>query len=262
MQVVILAAGKGERLGPLTRDIPKSLLQIAEGLTLLESQILSIRQAENIQEILLVVGHLAEQIEERVKSYTLNSMPIRTIYNPFYEVSNNLVSLWLALPYCGEDFIVVNGDDVFNPVVLCDLIDLPGEREIVMVVDRKDKYDNDDMKVCTDGVQAIEISKEVAPERANAESIGMIMFRGLGSHKLKSVLGQLVRQEEERQSFWLRSVQQIIDGGMPVYVHECAREDWAEIDFHPDLEVVRSKIHSDGDILRRWFDINQTLPDR
>ena len=253
MQIVILAAGRGERLRPLTNYTPKSLLQVANGLTLLESQLLSIQQVPEISETLLVVGYLAEQIEAKVQCYVRDGMSIRTIYNPFYDVSNNLFSLWFAMPYCGDEFVVVNGDDVFNPVVLSGLVASQSEREIVMVIDRKNKHDHEDMKVYTEGERAFEVSKKMSLDRANAESIGMIMFRGRGSHKLKAVLDQIVRQDRGKQVFWLAAVQQIIDEGLPVYIHECSPEDWAEIDFRPDLDTVQRKIRSDADALLHWI---------
>ena len=68
MRAIILAAGKGERLMPLTNNTPKSLLELANGTSVLESQLLSIHEA-GIREVAIVKGYLTEQIEPKIKKY-------------------------------------------------------------------------------------------------------------------------------------------------------------------------------------------------
>ena len=67
MRIIILAAGKGTRAMPLTRNTPKSLLDIGNGVTLLEKQLEDIQKSKVIDEIVLIIGHLAEQIEAKIK---------------------------------------------------------------------------------------------------------------------------------------------------------------------------------------------------
>ena len=65
MKIIILAAGKGERLMPLTKNTPKPLLDMGNGATLLEEQIAGLQESGVVEEIALVIGYLAEQVEAK-----------------------------------------------------------------------------------------------------------------------------------------------------------------------------------------------------
>jgi hypothetical protein len=94
MRAIIIAAGKGTRLYPLTKNTPKSLIEVGNGITMLESQLHSLKE-NGIKDITIIVGYKAEQIEAKIKKYA-NDFNINTVYNPFYETSNNLISVWMA----------------------------------------------------------------------------------------------------------------------------------------------------------------------
>jgi len=247
MKAIILAAGKGERLGQLTRNTPKSLLEIGQGVTVVESQLDHLAQA-GIKRVVLVVGFKAEQIEAKLKDY--DSLSLSTVFNPFYDVSNNLLSLWTARAEMAEDFILVNGDDVFKPSVVSNL--LKSSEPITMVIDRKPVYDEDDMKVVTEGAQVQKISKQIPLEVANGESIGMMAIREGGRERFIEGLDQLVRMPEKRNAFYLEIFQRLIDSGYPIGFSECDPDDWAEIDFHPDLELIRTNIERFSDKIKSW----------
>jgi len=238
MRVIILAAGKGERLYPLTKNTPKSLLEIGHGKTVLESQLENIASC-GIRDVTIVTGYKTEQIEAKVKD--IDFLDITICYNPFYATSNNLISAWLAIRETSENFVLVNGDDVFKRKVLEGLLNCTND--ITMVIDRKDKYDEDDMKVVTDGELVLKVSKEIPVEEANGESIGMILFRRKGRSIIRETLERMVRVDENKNIFYLAALQNIMDKGYPVHFHECSPQDWAEIDFHSDLSFIRRHIN-------------------
>ena len=68
MKAIIIAAGKGTRLYPFTKNTPKSLLDIGQGLTLLETQLHALQDA-GVTDVVIIVGYRAEQIEAKVKEY-------------------------------------------------------------------------------------------------------------------------------------------------------------------------------------------------
>src|SRR5437762_3294655 len=113
MKVIFLSAGRGSRMMPLTKNTPKPLLDVGNGMTIIESQLNSIAECGGIEEVIFVIGYRAEQIEAKLKGHV--KVPVRFIYNPFYDMSNNLISLWLACSEMDQDFIVINGDDIFKP---------------------------------------------------------------------------------------------------------------------------------------------------
>lgn len=237
MEIVILAAGTGSRLMPLTRNTPKSLLDLGNGYSLLEAQLRAIR-ACGLTNVTLVTGYRSEQIEAKMRHYS--DFHFRIVYNPFYRLANNLVSAWMGLKDLTGEVVLVNGDDVFKPSVLEGLLGTPGE--LAMVVSRKSDYDADDMKVCIDGPRVTDVGKDIPVERANGESIGMMVFRGLGLRTFQNRLDGMVRVEENLQLFYLAAFRELMREGHPVGFSECRPEDWSEVDFHPDLDLVRARL--------------------
>jgi len=243
MNVIILAAGKGERLFPLTKNTPKSLLEIKDGVTLLELQLRNISKC-GIKDVSIVTGYLAEQIEAKIKAYSASfNLNVNIIYNPFYNTSNNLISLWMAKYKMGSDFIVINGDNIFHHNVLERLVKIE-DQEITMVVDKKDMYKEEDMKVIMKEDRVLQVSKKIPIEKTNGESVGMIRFKNFGAKLMKETLEQMVRQEDGKKVFWLAAVQQIIDKGFTVNYLVINENEWSEIDFHPDLKMVRGRLQT------------------
>ena len=242
MKAIILAAGKGERLMPLTSDTPKSLLELENGTTLLESQLITINQTA-IDKVVIVTGYLTEKIESKVQRYSKEyNIDIQIIYNPFFDISNNLLSLWQARHEMESDFIIINGDDIFNDSVLLGLLEHDKNELITMVIDRKETYDEDDMKLIVENGRILEVSKKIPLNEANGESIGMIRVTGEAKGIMVDTMERMVRNKKNMQVFYLAMIQELINQGIVVGYHEISSKDWAEIDFHPDLEDIRKKI--------------------
>jgi choline kinase len=235
MRAIIIAAGKGTRLFPLTKNTPKSLIEVGNGITMLESQLHSLKE-NGIKDVTIIVGYKAEQIEAKIKKYA-NDFNINTVYNPFYETSNNLISVWMARHFMQEDFITINGDDIFKPVVIENL--LKSEHNITMVIDEKPEYDDDDMKVIHKNGLVQQVSKKIPVSEANGESVGIIKFTGKGRQIYIDTLEEMVRDEENMNAFYLKAIQQVINKGYPVNFSMCKPDDWGELDFHPDLVLIK-----------------------
>ncbi|MEC7821775.1 MAG: phosphocholine cytidylyltransferase family protein [Candidatus Neomarinimicrobiota bacterium] len=242
MKAIILAAGKGERLMPLTSDTPKSLLELENGTTLLESQLININKT-GITKVVIVTGYLTEKIESKVELFREKyNIDIQIIYNPFYDVSNNLLSLWQAKHEMESDFIIINGDDIFKDSVLLGLLEHENNQMITMVIDRKKKYDQDDMKLIIENGKVLKVSKKIPLNEANGESIGMIRVTGEAKTLMIDTMEKMVRIKKNMQVFYLEMIQELINQGITIGIHEISPKDWAEIDFHPDLEDIRKKI--------------------
>lgn len=242
MRAIILAAGKGERLMPLTNNTPKSLLELANGTSVLESQLLSIHAAD-IRKVAIVTGYLTEQIEAKINKYSAEyGIEFQIIYNPFYDVSNNLISLWQAKHYMDEDFIIINGDDIFKDSVIKELNHQKVNAKICMVIDRKERYDQDDMKLIIEKDRILKIGKDLDEKDVNGESIGMIRVMGDGREWVVNCMERMVRKKENLHVFYLEMFQELINQGTGIGYYEVDANDWAEIDFHPDLEDIRKKI--------------------
>ena len=242
MKAIILAAGKGERLMPLTSDKPKSLLELKNGITLLESQLINIYKS-GIKKVIVVTGYQTEKIESKVEFYSDKyNIDIKIIYNPFFDISNNLISLWQARHEMASDFIIINGDDIFKESVLSGLIKYDKNEIITMVIDRKKKYDLDDMKLIIKNEKILRVSKNIPLDEANGESIGMIRVTGKARSIVVSTMEKMVRNKKYMDVFYLEMIQKLINKGISVGSYEISAKDWAEIDFHPDLEDINKMI--------------------
>lgn len=242
MKAILISAGKGERLYPLTKNTPKSLLEVGKGLTILETQLHSLSE-NNIKDIVIITGFKAEQIEAKVRDYQ-NDLNITTVFNPFFDISNNLLSVWMARHHMTDDFISINGDDVFSAEVIENL--LKCDTDISMVIDEKQEYDDDDMKVIHKNGEILEVSKKIDQDKANGESVGIIKFSKKGPKIYTDMLDEMVRDPQNRNVFYLKAIQEIINKGYKINYSMCKESDWAEIDFHPDLKMIRTHLEKNN----------------
>jgi L-glutamine-phosphate cytidylyltransferase len=251
MKIVILAAGKGERLMPLTRNTPKPLLDMGNGSTLLEEQIRSIQESAVISELVLVIGYLADQVEAKLSLHRTNGVKIKTVYNPFYEVSNNLMSLWLAKHDMDGDFMVTNGDNLFTPDVFGGLASVAGEG-IFLAVSPKAQYDYDDMRVNLRDGAVGKVSKTIDDAETHAESPGLALVKGPRARRLfLAHLEELAKNREYLNRFWLEVFNRLYERGVSVQPWEfAASEKWQEVDFHYDVMKVRELITAKAETIR------------
>jgi len=232
MKAVILSAGQGSRLLPLTAERPKCLLPLGPK-SLIEWQI-EILSRSGVDEIVVVVGFRAALVEAVLAGLARPGLAIRTLFNPFYNVADNLGSCWLARHEMAGDFLLLNGDTLFETAVLQRLLHSP-PAPITVTIDRKAGYDADDMKVHLDGTRLIEIGKTLPPTRTNAESIGLLLFRGAGPEIFVDAVERALRVSEGLKSFYLK----VIDLVAKSHRVETATIEglaWGEVDYPADLQ--------------------------
>jgi len=130
MQVVILAAGVGRRLSPLTNNVPKCLVEVNG--TPIIVQTLDALTKYNLNRIIIIIGHLGSQVKKRLgKEY--NGVPITYIENHVYSKTNNIYSLWLARNFLNQDTILMECDIFFEPKVIKKLFQ---KRKNITLVDK------------------------------------------------------------------------------------------------------------------------------
>ena len=231
MQAVILSAGQGKRLLPLTADQPKCNISI-HGQSILEWQIQELLRC-GIQSICVVVGFRADKVETLLTS-RFESHSVTTLFNPFFSLADNLISCWVARTAMKEDFVLLNGDTLFETAVLEKLLQAP-PAPITLVTDEKAHYDADDMKVITHGTQLTRIGKTLPLEQVNGESIGMIRFQGSGTQLFSSALEARARQPEALKQWYLSLIDELAQQNH-VSTVSIKGYTWAEIDNPSDLQ--------------------------
>jgi choline kinase len=233
MKAIVLAAGQGRRLWPFTAHHPKCLLSIGGG-SILEQQLANL-EAAGIRDLVLVCGFGIERIRAALSAYRGN-LRIKLSYNPFYAHADNLVSLWTVRGELDDDFLLLNGDNVFHPQILQRL--LAARECCCLMVRRKDSYDQDDMKLQVEHGRVRAIGKQLAV--AHAESVGIMRFTGEGRRGLVGVLEELIGAAGTTSDLrYVAGVQRLIDQGHPVAVCEVGDLPWADVDTPEDLSFVR-----------------------
>ena len=157
----------------LTANKPKCLIEVDGSITVLESQLRVLESCGCRKSSSIVAGYFIDQVESTVDSLDLN-IELNIIHNPFYNTSNNIISLWLATNLIKGPCISINGDNIFKPEVINSLLDANGE--IVMTTDIKDEYDSDDMLVRVEDGLVKEVGKDLNIETSNGESLGIIKY--------------------------------------------------------------------------------------
>jgi choline kinase len=234
-RALILSAGKGSRLLPLTAERPKCLLDLS-GRTLLDWQLDALFEA-GVAEVAVVVGFRPELVEAVIAARDSRRGRITTIFNPFYHVADNLGSVWMARSAMDRDFLLLNGDTLVPPELVARLSAAP-DAPICVTVDEKAEYDADDMKVLREGRRLVRIDKRLEAGGFNAESIGFLRFQGEGRERFLDAVDRAMRTPEGTASFYLRVIDRLADTGI---VETVAVEglEWAEVDYPADLEAAR-----------------------
>jgi choline kinase len=231
MKAVILSAGQGKRLLPLTADRPKCILTI-QGRSLIEWQIDELAKC-GIDEVTVVLGYRAGKVE-RILSMRYGSHRVRTIYNAAYAVSDNLVSCWVAHDEMDADFVLLNGDTLFEADVVKCLLETR-DRPVTVVVSHKSDYDEDDMKVELDGCRLVKIGKDLLPDQVDGESIGMILFRDQGPMLFRNAIEKALNNPSAHTKWYLSVIDEMART-MPVWTCSTKGLRWCEVDYPADLK--------------------------
>src|SRR5215470_13897328 len=232
MKAVILSAGQGSRLLPLTADRPKCLLPLGPK-SLIEWQI-DILSRCGVDEVVVVLGFRATLVEAVLAKLARPELRIRTLFNPFYNVADNLGSCWLARNEMAGDFLLLNGDTLFESAVVERLLDSPAA-PITVTIDRKAAYDADDMKVHLEGTRLLDIGKTLPRAITDGESIGLLLFRGAGPELFVEATERALRTAEGLKSFYLRVIDQLAKSHR-VETATIEGLAWGEVDYPADLQ--------------------------
>lgn len=231
MKTIILSAGQGKRLFPLTADLPKCAVSI-HGQSMVEWQVDELIKC-GIEDICIVLGYGAEKVEKLLGERYGGR--VRTIFNPFFSVADNLGTCWIAREEMHDDFILLNGDTLFQAPVLERLLCASPSHAVTVTTDCKDRYDSDDMKVILDGERLLRIGKDLPVDQVNAESIGMLLFRGEGPELFRDTVENVLRKPTGLKRWYLSVIDELAQR-LPVWA--CCIEGlaWGEVDCPADLK--------------------------
>ena len=235
---IILSAGQGRRLLPHTATQPKCLLKIA-GHTVLERQLLAL-QAAGIRSATIVTGFGASLVDDELRRSCPAGFDARTLENPLYATSDNLVSCLAARGAMDRDFLLVNGDTLFQPGIASRLV-ASRPAPLAMAVATKPSYDADDMKVQVATGRVCRVGKDLHAGETDGEAIGLCLMRGEGPRLFVDSL-ERIASEPGGESRWYLSAINVLAGLAKVEAVSINGFDWIEIDYPQDLVRAREVI--------------------
>ncbi|MGE4088830.1 MAG: NTP transferase domain-containing protein, partial [Immundisolibacter sp.] len=208
------------------------------GKTLLQWQ-LDALLAAGVGPVTVVTGYASDAVEAVIARHYAGQ-PIGVQYNPFFQVADNLGSCWIARAAFAHEVLLLNGDTVFEPAVVQRLLAAPAA-PIRLVTDCKASYDDDDMKVITDGERLLRIGKHLPVDAVDAESIGMLRFSADGARRFQAAVEHALREPDGLRWWYLSVIDRLADEGL---VETCSIEGlrWGEVDFPRDLDTARAVV--------------------
>ena len=226
---ILLCAGLGSRLLPLTADRPKCLIEVG-GRTILEHQVDALRAA-GVGGITVVGGYRFDRLEAFAGGRWGEGDRPELVLNPFYAISSSIGSVWAARHRLAGRFCLLNGDTIYDPALVADGLGRlrPG---VNLFVEPAAVPDVDDMLVRLDGDRIIAVGKDLPPAMAHHRSLGFVA--GDGQDGYLSALDHVIREVDGVQSFHHAVIDRLAHEG---HVHAVPFADglWTEIDRPEDI---------------------------
>ena len=236
MKAVILAAGLGSRLSPITDNVPKCMVPV-NGIRIIDKQIDNLLR-NGISEIYVVDGYKAEMLTSHLST---KYPSVHIVSNTRYAETNNMYSLYLTSQYVrGEEFLLMNADVYFDSNIINGLIQDAGLSKIAC--DRT-CYMEESMKITLDGEKINHISKKISSQEYYAVSIDVYRISNNDSEILFKEIEETIVERKDENSWTevaldnifksTRFIPYVIDGR------------WYEIDNHDDLRIAEEIFKGD-----------------
>ena len=232
MKAIILAAGIGSRIRPLTNNCPKSLLKVG-GKTILEMMLSHIRDC-GIHEVVFVLGYL----EDKIKTYVKETFPDLKVYfinNKHYAETNTGFSLMLAIQTINNsDFIKFDADVIFDKEILKKLIRSPYDN--CLCIDKNIDLNTEEIKVIIDEKSlVVKASKAVDAKKAIGESVGIEKISSETAKSLLIELRLMMQDHKNYQEYYEEAYERLIARNIPFNIVDITGLKWTEIDTKEDF---------------------------
>lgn len=232
MKAILLAAGRGTRISRYLDGNPKCMVDLGNGTKLIEYTVAMLKK-KGITEIAVATGY-----RRRVMENVLAGTGVTFFYNPFYDVTNSIASLWFAKEFLtGEDMLIMNAD-VFAEECVYDHL-LAVEKNPVLAFDSSRKEEADYKFYCPNGVIE-KYGKELTGSDISGEYVGFAVLK-------RDYLPQFVQQMEnmidaQKHNLWWENVLYELAASEDIYVDDIHGMFWAEVDYVEDYERIKAYI--------------------
>lgn len=236
MKALILAAGLGTRLAPITDSCPKSMVPV-NGKPIIQKQIENLLE-NNITDITVVGGYLYEVLE----NFIHDKYPdVKMINSVDYASTNNMYSAFLGKDYVGDDeFLMMNADVYYDSSVIKYLLEFDKPNAIVTDIGN---YLEESMKVIEKDGRLVEIAKTITKEDALGASIDVYKFSKEGGNAFFEKCREYIEDKKELKKWSEVALNDILN---EVNFYACPLVGrWYEIDNHEDLNTAEQLFAQD-----------------
>lgn len=231
MTYIILVAGQGKNLQPLTLTHPKTLYKLDGETTVLQRLVRSIRKYDKDAEIVVVVGFMYKHIQKELEDDN-----VVFVHNPFYDVTSSMGSLWFARGYLQrENVVVINGDIVMSDKLMEEMICVHTDFPYVLMDSTQTNGNKYNVQVQGDKVCVM--SKNLTDFFGNYASVTKL--DAVSSRFVLEQLDQMVNEGMYNLFFEDALVQMIFDKNFELYYKDIKDYQWTEVDNVDDLLKAR-----------------------
>lgn len=229
MKAILLAAGRGTRIARNVEKVPKSTLPV-DGIPLIKRSVDILKKRG--MEIIVCTGYEEQKIREVLEEYK----DIRYYYNPFFEVTNSIASLWFARSELNDNVLIMNADVYFTEEIL-DLV-LKDNRDPVMAIDYSRAKDGDYFFYTSLDGRIEKYGKGLPIEQRNCEYVGMAKINKKFMVPFTERMNQMI-YEQKYDKWWENILYSYADEKKyPIYTVDVNGKFWAEIDYFDDYERI------------------------
>ena len=228
MRAILLAAGKGTRISRMIEPIPKCTLPIKD-VPLIRHTVEML--TEKGMDITVCVGYKKEHIYEALKG-----MKVDYVYNPFYDVTNSIASLWFAKQYLEGELLILNAD-VFLSSEILELI-LNDNRDNVLAIDKTRIELGDYFFKTSDNGCLRKYGKELPLRERSGEYVGIAKLSSMFVPVFNQRLDKLI-DGQQHDKWWENVIYSFTDNNeKSIYTIDVNGLFWAEIDYFDDYERI------------------------
>ena len=229
MKAILLAAGRGTRIARNVEMVPKSTLPI-DGEPLIRRSVALLQKAG--MQCIVCTGYTEEKVKEALEGME----KITYCYNPFFDVTNSLASLWFAREEMDDDLIIMNADVFFTEKILTAL--LKDKRSPVMAIDRSRVQEGDYFFKTAWNGRIEKYGKGLPIELRSCEYVGMAKVEKSFLPLFKKRMEEMIRSQQH-SAWWENVLYSFTDQKeQDIYTVDVDGKFWAEIDYFDDYERI------------------------
>ncbi len=227
MKAVILAAGVGSRLRPLTNQVPKCMVKVGD-VSIIKKQIDNLRE-NGINDITIIGGYKFDVLAKYIND---NYEGIRLINNTDYNTTNNMYSFYMSKEFViNQDFLLLNGDVYFSSSIIKQLID---DEFPNLIATDKSMYNEESMKVVINNDRIKKIGKQISKEEFSSVSIDVYKIGKKASNKFFEIVKSYVVDSKNINAWTEVALNDLFK--FEKFKESVINGSWVEIDDQNDLE--------------------------